>query len=144
MVSTKELVADVMQNSDPLTRVHGPTTLLCGKQLASVNSNYKFSSGDNTFNIYELPNIPLLDDSSAPSLYPKTLNTYHQTVQRNDKTISHLIPVYLLTCKRQSTAKALECFLPHLLIGFIQRNLIFSFFIFDERNYLGCRRVRRG
>lgn len=53
--------------------------LLRVKQLVSVNGNYKFQVVVITFDIYELPNIPLLDDSSAPSLYPKTLNTYHQT-----------------------------------------------------------------
>ena len=71
----------------------------------------------------------LVPDSSAPSLYPSTCVNF--STNFDNTYCSYLIPVQLLTSERQRSSQALKRLLSHLLICFVQRDLVFPFLLFD-------------
>lgn len=82
----------------------------------------------------EPPKTPLLDDNSAPSLYPSTYTMIVSEARcrslREQKS-RYLIPVKLLPGQRQGSPQPLERLLAHFVVRIAQRLLIRSFFVSD-------------
>lgn len=88
---------------------------------------------------YELlPNNPLLEDSSAPSLYPVTWKSQSASAFEVQLRNAYLVPIDLLTGERQGPTEAFERLLAHLGVRLIQRHLVLPLLFANEGQDLGC------
>jgi len=67
--------------------------------------------------------------SQAPDTFDTLVN--HESQPEKSQSGPHLVPVQLLPRQREGTSQTFEGFLTHLMIGVVQRCLIFAFFVLD-------------
>ena len=96
-----------------------------------VDYRYSCSSHDDT---PEPPKTPLLEDNSAPSLYPSTYTMIRSATRRRslrEQKSRYLIPIKFLPGQRQGSPQPFERLLAHFVVCIAQRLLIRSFLVRD-------------